>query len=105
MTKYRFQNSNLAVDPQVKACLWDLHIQKHGARTFRNLAYERGLHDRSISIHAFTSMNKKTYCALNDTFSLQCRIILKIVEILDIRHAHDFSAAISVDNCRCWASM
>ena len=42
-------------------------------------------------------MDKKAYRALNNTFSLQSRITLIVVEILDTRHTHDFSAAISVD--------
>ncbi len=84
----------------MKARLWDLYVQKHGARRFRNLAYERGLHEGAISMHALTGMDKKAYRALNDAFSLQCRLILEVVSILHISHTHDFDAAISVDKLR-----
>ncbi len=94
--KFWFQQCVLDLPEESEQAVWDLYCDK-GKGKFRNLQYEKGLEQKSITIRDIidTRAENSNYADLNKGLSLQCEMIQQMSEMLGLKNSQQIGTHVS----------
>ena len=86
--KYIFQNYTICLNENTMEDLWLIYTD-FGRGKFRNISYEKGLQDGTITIKELIEKSSKTYACLQDNYSVKCEVVTEMINLLGLKHSQE----------------